>query len=980
MSPGGPDRLVSIRFASFRVDVRAGELYNHSLRMSLEPIPFNLLVMLAARPGEVVTREELQQALWGSGVFVDFNNSLNTAISKVRRALNDTASNPRYIETVGRRGYRFLVPTEITPVSEKCLDQEAIVETAAIAGHDQELHVQPDGFSENRNLAPSVSEATPSGPSLVGVVQEQIPKTREWSRRFRARRILAAATVALLAGLVFETIHVRTKLQSAKPVVVVLRIENASNAPADLWLSTALTDMLRAQLGAGENVHVVRPEELSRMGWLLPAGSEGPLPQSALAALRQGLWADYVISGAYSVRGEATKDSILAEFHLQNAATGQTLTDLNVTGRSGDLAGIVTNVSSVLRKQLSLGAISSADQDSARRTVPADPEAGRLYAQALASLRAFDADQARAGLEKAIAINPGHALSHAALSEAWTQLGYDEKAQQEAEKAFNLSSLLMREDRLLIEGQYREATHDWEKARQVYAMLARFLPDRSEYALREIWMRAQSGKPADAMTQLDALRKAKSPLRSKPLADLLEARILQLLGDYKKSQSAAARAIQEADADGLPLLSADVRLVQCRDFVMLGESDLARNACDSARAIFEKAGKRTGASQSLSQLGWMYFRQGKMDEARSMQEEALTISRSSGNRLDMAVALNGIASTLFTRGDLDAALRTYKEALAICEEIQNQPRIAQVQSNLGAVLILQGKYSEAYAITEKALASYRQFGNQDEMSKALSNQGWILFGQGKLPDARAKYEEALTLEESTGNKALLADSLSNLGDLLVAMDHLAEAREKYQRSISLRESLGDAVGVAKLLGGYGEIAIDEGHPDQAFPHFRDALSRFQSAQSDEGVVAMQAGLAGALLRAGRVAEAREEIAASNQLLARIQNKDALLDFNITAACVRAASGVPQDVREAISNLRAARAAAQKRHTIRLELAARLALGKTEFLYGRSSAGRFHLETLEHDASSLGFLLVARQARDIIATGKHLVSSYVALQK
>src|SRR5438552_11174913 len=113
-----------LRFGVFEVDVRAGEVNKQGARIKLQERPFHVLAVLLQRPGEVVTREELRSQNWPADTFVDFDNSLNTAINKVREALGDSANNPRFIETLPRRGYRFIGPinhsgmTEAAPESQ----------------------------------------------------------------------------------------------------------------------------------------------------------------------------------------------------------------------------------------------------------------------------------------------------------------------------------------------------------------------------------------------------------------------------------------------------------------------------------------------------------------------------------------------------------------------------------------------------------------------------------------------------------------------------------------------------------------------------------------------------------------------------------------------------------------------------------------------------------------------------------------------
>ena len=100
------------RFGLFELDLSAGELRRSGVKLRLQGQPFQVLALLLERAGEVVTREELQQKLWPSDTFVDFDHSLNTAINKVREALGDSASSPRYVETLARRGYRFIAPVQ----------------------------------------------------------------------------------------------------------------------------------------------------------------------------------------------------------------------------------------------------------------------------------------------------------------------------------------------------------------------------------------------------------------------------------------------------------------------------------------------------------------------------------------------------------------------------------------------------------------------------------------------------------------------------------------------------------------------------------------------------------------------------------------------------------------------------------------------------------------------------------------------------
>src|SRR5678815_4639933 len=104
-----------LRFDSFELDIRSRELRNGSNRIRLQEQPFEILRMMLERAGDVVTREELARRLWPEGTFVDFEHSLNAAVKRLRAALGDDAENPRFVETLPRRGYRFIAPLDAPP-------------------------------------------------------------------------------------------------------------------------------------------------------------------------------------------------------------------------------------------------------------------------------------------------------------------------------------------------------------------------------------------------------------------------------------------------------------------------------------------------------------------------------------------------------------------------------------------------------------------------------------------------------------------------------------------------------------------------------------------------------------------------------------------------------------------------------------------------------------------------------------------------
>jgi cholera toxin transcriptional activator len=153
----GMDRLEAssgkvVRFGAFEVDLVCGELRKNGTRIRLQEQPFQVLAMLLERPGEMVAREDLRSKLWPGDTFVDFDHGLNTAVNKLREALGDVASNPRFVQTVARRGYRFIAPVQ----------DDGGGATLAVAGASSTtLPTLPDSASKSVELHPDLEVPVP---------------------------------------------------------------------------------------------------------------------------------------------------------------------------------------------------------------------------------------------------------------------------------------------------------------------------------------------------------------------------------------------------------------------------------------------------------------------------------------------------------------------------------------------------------------------------------------------------------------------------------------------------------------------------------------------------------------------------------------------------------------------------------------------------------------------------------------------------
>src|ERR1039458_472564 len=126
-----------VHFGVFEADLRSRELRKHGLKVKIQEQPFRVLAMLLEQPGQIVAREELRKKLWPAETFVDFEHGLNAAINKLREALGDSADNPRFVETLHRRGYPVIAPVAQHPLTPSLETEEVGIESAHGSGGDQ---------------------------------------------------------------------------------------------------------------------------------------------------------------------------------------------------------------------------------------------------------------------------------------------------------------------------------------------------------------------------------------------------------------------------------------------------------------------------------------------------------------------------------------------------------------------------------------------------------------------------------------------------------------------------------------------------------------------------------------------------------------------------------------------------------------------------------------------------------------------------
>src|SRR5580698_4490183 len=898
--PGLGPKEIRYRFGPFELNTGEEALARNGTRVRVQDLPYRLLVMLLERPGEIITREEVRQRLWTDNTFVEFDNSLGVAIRKVRDSLDDDADTPRYLETIPRRGYRFVAPVTVV-VPESLVSAKAPPETLT--------------------PTPVVAVSVPEEVSAHGTVSK-INSQR--SHRYWIAAILILVLVAsAIYGLRTLPRRVSTRITAGGPgppirtrrSVAVLGFRNLTGRSEDNWLSPAFSEMLNTELASDGALRMVPGEDVARVKRELPLADEDTLSKATLDRLRITPGADVVILGSYTALSGSGAKRIRLDVRVQDTVLGETIAEKSFTGSEENLFELATEAGQALRQSLGVSAASAQASLQARAALPSNQEAVRFYAEGQERLWAFDYGHARDLLTKAVAADPGYPLAHAALADAWTHLGYALKARAEIERARSLSEHLGPEDRLLIDGQYYATFQDRTRAIDAYRQLFAQFPDNLDYGLR-LADEQRWSNPEDALHTLEVLRHLPLPSGDDPRIDYIEARAWSYK-DVIKARAAARRTVEKGTAQGSRLLVARAYAVLCG----IGGEDSTVQTCENARKSYTAVGDRDNAARAANDLAAFYYQRGDLDRAEAMFQDAIKVFRQVGD-------LEGITS---------------------------------VSGNLGDIALARGNLSDAARGLSDAIPGYKEMGDKDGVALTLADLAEVEQRRGELKKALIGYQEARTVAQQIDDKRAVGYALVGAGDVFVDQGDLQAARQSYQQSLALRKEIGDKQAVAETELALARLSIEEGHAADAETVIRKCIEQFhQDGQADDELAASVT-LIQALLGQNKFVEADKEKQASQALAAKSTNLLNRLQFDLVSARTELASGHTESSR---AQLERTLQSAQAHHLLGVELETRLTLAELKNKLGQSAGAHADLVAVEKVAHERGFGLIASKAQSV----------------
>jgi TolB-like protein/DNA-binding winged helix-turn-helix (wHTH) protein/Flp pilus assembly protein TadD len=581
MEPLRPNSVV--RFGTYEVSFQSGEVRKSGLRIRVQQQPMKLLEILLEHPGEVVTREQLRGRVWPAESFGDFDQALNISIGKLRSALGDSAENPRFIETLPKRGYRFIADVSVVDADARPKRQGPVA--GDLPGS------QENGSQENW------SQETKTGPEhkIPGAVSAVAPQRRLWPTRW-----VIVALALVLSLLIFFAWRFRSRAPAPTGIrsIAVLPLENLSGDASQNYFADGMTDELITDLAQISALRVI-----SRTSVMVYKGARKPLPQIA-----RELNVDAVVEGTVLRSG----DQVRITAQLIEASTDKHLWSQSYEGELRDTLALQNRVASAIADQIRIN-LTPQEQAALKNVRVVNPQAYESYLKGRYFWNKRTADGLKVALayfKQAIEEDPKYAQAYSGLADTYALLGDWQyavmtpkeafpKAKAAAIKALELDSTLGEAHNSLafvLDG----FDWDFDSAGKEFQRAIELNPGYATAHHWYAWHLSLLGRFDDAIAEM---RKAEN---LDPLSLIINADLAELLG--------LAHSYDESIRQSRKTIEMDPNFALAHN--QLAQAYLQKHMYDEAVAELQEAVKLSAGSPTcLANLARAYVASGKRSEA-----------------------------------------------------------------------------------------------------------------------------------------------------------------------------------------------------------------------------------------------------------------------------------------------------------------------------------------------------------------------------
>jgi tetratricopeptide (TPR) repeat protein/TolB-like protein/tRNA A-37 threonylcarbamoyl transferase component Bud32 len=744
----------------------------------------------------------------------------------------------------------------------------------------------------------------------------------------------------------------------SRTAVAILGFQNLSGQPNTGLLADVLTDSLWPQLDV-EEIRFIPPGRVDEMRRDLGITEIKEDPdKEQTQRIGKYLGCDVLVTGSYRVMPGKDAQKVDWNIHLLRTSDNVSLASFQASGVDSEINKLATREGELIRSKLGIE-LSAQEESRLDSSFSANPDALRSFAEAREKLRDFDLPGAVKLLQKAIAADPKFIQAHEALAGAWSDLGFDARAQESAKQALDLSGAMSVEGKGLVTGRYYETLHDWPKATEQYASLWTVYKDNPEYGLLLANSQTNGGKAAQALTTLKDVMSLPLSQHMAARADLQEAEAQEGVSNFTQQLAAATSASEKAKSLNAKLLLARARIIQCAALLNAGETLQAKPMCDEARQIAQSFGDALGTARATNEVANAYWRQGDFATAKPLYEQALGTAQTIGDRRDEAGALNNLANIRHAQGDAVGAVRDYQRSIAIANERGSLGDQALSQQMLGVIYYEQGKTKEGEAAFQQAILTARRIGDRNTESRALINRCSARLNVGELKSARRDCEQSLQIRRAMDDQSAIAGALGATGDVDHAEGDSQEAERNYTEALRIQEQLGQKPDAATSRVFLAMLALENGKQKEAQAFAQDAVVEFANEKDGASESAARAMLAEALLAQGNVSGSQSELATAKHLSEASGDRSLRSRIALVQAKIDLQSGNPG---AAIRALREIEKESRRNGEIADALEAGVTLGEAQLKAGHVTEAQSTLASVAQEAKSKGFGRLASKAK------------------
>ncbi len=736
MGPGM--RQPTIKFGPYVLDLHAGELRKFGAKIRLQEKSMQLLAALAEQSGQVVTREELQQRLWPGDTFVDFETGLNTAVSKLRDALSDDTEKPRYIETIPRHGYRFLVPIEFV--------------NGPSSGQGN-LEASPPPATPPPAAQPALT-ASPAAETRKALVARQGARTSLW--------VSLAAAVVIIAGAAYWLTHGHPALSfHSRDSVLIADFENQTGDPRfDNALGTAFGVSIAQSQYANVYPQMQLDAVLKRMG---RSQSERITPSLGREICQRESVRGLIVS---SITRAGQEYALTAQ--LIDPRSGEPVRSYTERAHGEDhILDALDMLSKEIREALgeSLYQIHQADKPLPQVTTPS-LSALQQYAEGSVLWHRGKHSDAVTLFSAAVAADPDFAIAHAALGNAYYSYIYNrpDDGQKEYEKAISLLSRTTDRERMIIETQYASNRKHVSEAELLYGAYLNHYPDDAAMRFDCAQLLRNNGRQQDAIEQYNqALRVTPNFAH----AYIGIATALKNLNNFPAALQAYSKAFE---IDPQWLTTGNVNREYGFTLIANGEDQKAEQVFS---ALLENPATKENGLRSLAFLDLYH---GRYAGAQNRFEESLDILRAKGSPLSVARLHLLLAIAAEGKGDVKGQRQHLDAAGANLKDFQEKVVFGAM---LGDAYARAGLVDQAEKIAAMITPSADQH--------SLEQMGYLHLLEGEIALSLGEHDRAIELLKQSDKENRTGLSIEALAHAYQQSARINEAIATYENMLGLTD-------------------------------------------------------------------------------------------------------------------------------------------------------------------------------------------------